>query len=79
MTRNDLERYLLPMDLAIPQFDAVYLNQTETRAILNGQFIAAPQNLTTLLARAYDEQHRLIAILERVSERQLKPKKVLTE
>lgn len=77
--RNDLEKYLLPMDLAIPQFDAVYLNQTETRAILNGQFIAAPQNLTTLLARAYDEQHRLIAILERVSERQLKPKKVLTE
>ncbi len=77
VARNDLEKYLLPMDLAIPQFDAVYLNQTETRAIRNGQFIAAPENLTTPLVRAYDEHKNLLAILERVSGNQLKPKKVL--
>ncbi len=78
LAKNDLEKYLLPIDLAIPQFDAVYLNENETRAIRNGQFIPAAANLTTPLVRAYDEQRNLIAILERLSNGQLKPKKVLT-
>lgn len=78
VTRGELEKYLLPMDLAIPQFDAVYLNQTETRAIRNGQFIPAPSNLTTPLVRAYDEHKFFFAILERISDNQLRPKKVLT-
>lgn len=68
---------LLSMDTAIPQFDAINLDAAGARAVRNGQFIAAPPNLTTSLVRAYDESHRLIAILERVSGEQLKPKKVL--
>lgn len=77
VAQNDVEKFLLPMDLAIPQFDAVYLNENETRAIRSGQFILAPKNLTTPLVRAYDENKNLFAILERASETQLKPKKVL--
>ncbi|RIK20091.1 MAG: tRNA pseudouridine(55) synthase TruB [Chloroflexi bacterium] len=73
-----LEKYLLPMDLALGQFDAVHLDANRARAICNGQFISAPANLTTPLVRAYDEQGNLIAILERVSTQQLKPKKVLS-
>jgi tRNA pseudouridine55 synthase len=76
---NALEKYLLPMDLAIPQFDALYLDAARVRAIQNGQFISAPENLTTPLVRAYDERRNLIAILERISNHQLKPKKVLTQ
>ena len=78
VAQNNLEKFLLPMDLAVPQFDAVYLDETQTRALRNGQFIAPPANLTTPLVRAYDENKNLFAILERVSETQLKPKKVLT-
>lgn len=74
---SDLDKYLLPMDLAIPQFDAVHLDASQSRAIRNGQFIASPPNLTTPLVRAYDEHGTLLAILERVSNSQLKPKKVL--
>ena len=79
VAQNNLEKFLLPMDLAVPQFDAVYLNQAQTRALRNGQFITAPQNLTTPLVRAYDEHNQLFAILERVSGNQLKPKKVLAQ
>ncbi len=77
VARNDLETHLLPMDAAIPQFDAIFLDAAQTRAIRNGQFITPPKNLTTPLVRAYDEHKNLFAILERVSENQLKPKKVL--
>jgi tRNA pseudouridine55 synthase len=79
VTRKELEKHLLPMDFAIQQFDAVYLDATQARGVRNGQFIAAPKNLTTPLVRAYDEHNQLFAILERVSENQLKPKKVLTQ
>lgn len=72
-----LAAHLLSMDLAIPQFDALELDAASVRAVRNGQFLPAPQNLTTSLVRAYDEQRNLIAILERVSTLQLKPKKVL--
>lgn len=77
VAQNELNTRVLPMDLAIPQFDALVLSKAETNAIRNGQFITPPQNLTTPLVRAYDENHTLVAILERVSEQQLKPKKVL--
>lgn len=77
VAQNDFEKFLLPMDLAIPQFDAVYLNENETRAIRRGQFVTVAQDSTTPLVRAYDEHKQLFAILERVSETQLKPKKVL--
>jgi tRNA pseudouridine55 synthase len=74
---NALDKHLLPMDLAVPQFDAVYLQATEARAIRNGLDVEAPPNLTTPLVRAYDERGNFFALLERVSPTQLKPKKVL--
>ncbi|MBI4675396.1 MAG: tRNA pseudouridine(55) synthase TruB [Chloroflexi bacterium] len=72
-----LAQLVLPMDLAIEHFDAVHLDAAHARAVRNGLFIPAPPNLTTPLVRAYDDAQNLIAILERVSERELKPKKVL--
>lgn len=75
--RHELASRLLPMDLAIPQFDALYLDAAQARAVRNGQFVAAPKNLTSSLVRAYDEHNNLFAILEPVSGTQLKPKKVL--
>jgi len=77
VANNTLADHLLPMDLAVQHLDAVQLDAAATRAVRNGQFIPAPSNLTTPLVRAYDEHQKFIAILERVSENQLKPKKVL--
>lgn len=77
VAQGTLEGHLLPMDLAIPQFDAMVLDAAQARAVRHGQFITPPENLTSALVRAYDEQKHLIAILERISETQLKPKKVL--
>lgn len=74
---STLDRCLLPIDTAIPQFDAVFLDRAQARAVRSGQSIAPPPNLTTSLVRAYDSDRSLIAILERVSATQLKPKKVL--
>lgn len=77
VAQGTLAQHLLPMDMAIPQFDALVLDTAQVRAIRHGQFIAPSENLTSPLVRAYDEHHTLIAILERISETQLKPKKVL--
>jgi tRNA pseudouridine55 synthase len=74
---NALDKHLLPMDLAVPQFDAVCLQAAAARAIRNGLYVDAPPNLTTPLVRAYDEDGNFFALLERVSPTQLKPKKVL--
>lgn len=75
---NTLSQHVLPMDTAVPQFDAVYLDAVQARALRNGQFIDAPHNLTSRLVRAYDENHVFFAILEAHSETRLKPHKVLT-
>lgn len=72
-----LPQLVLPMDLAVQHLDAAQLDAPRARAIRNGQFIPAPANLTTPLVRAYDENNRFFAILERVSSGELKPKKVL--
>jgi tRNA pseudouridine55 synthase len=72
-------RYLLPMDLAVPEFEPLVLEAAQKWAVCNGQLIAAPANLTSPLVRAYDEKGDLIAILERVPGAQLKPKKVLSQ
>lgn len=78
MADKTIESFLLPMDLAAPQFDVVHLDMPQARAIRNGQFIACPQNLTTPLVRAYDERNEFFAILEQSAKTQLKPAKVLT-
>jgi tRNA pseudouridine55 synthase len=74
---NTLKEHVLPLDRAVPHFDAVNLDADGARAVRNGQFLDAPPNLTTPLVRAYDEHHNLIAVLERISDGRLKPKKVL--
>lgn len=74
---HTLPERLLPPDLPLTQFDAVYLDAAGARAVRSGQFIPAPHDLTSALVRAYDEKRTLIAILERVSDTLLKPKKVL--
>ncbi len=84
LTLEELERVvaagtlasrLLPMDLALMQFDARYLDAESARAVRNGRFIPAGNDLTTALLRAYDESGNLIALLER-QDSLLKPKKV---
>jgi tRNA pseudouridine55 synthase len=77
VARGDLGKFLLPLDWAILQFDAVYLDAAQASAVRNGQPVPAAENLTTPLVRAYDKDKNLFAILERVSETLLKPKKVL--
>jgi tRNA pseudouridine55 synthase len=76
---GSLAARLQPMDLVLRQFDALYLSAEQSRAVRNGQFIPALPNLTTPLVRAYDERGALLAVLERVSDTQLKPKKVLND
>lgn len=73
---GNLAAYLLAPDLAVSQFDALNLDAASARAVQQGRFLSAPPHLTTPLVRAYDEQWRLIAILERDGA-ELKPKKVL--
>ncbi len=70
-----LAQHLLPMDLALTQFDALYLDAESARAIRHGRFIPLPGDLTTPLVRAYDENRKLLALLER-EDSLLKPKKV---
>ncbi|HZQ10326.1 MAG TPA: tRNA pseudouridine(55) synthase TruB [Anaerolineae bacterium] len=79
VANNTLADHLLPMDLAVQHLDAIQLDAATAHAVQNGQFIAATANLTTPLVRAYDEHQKFIAILERISENQLKPKKVLVK
>jgi tRNA pseudouridine55 synthase len=74
---QSLAQFVLPMDLAVQQFDAVMLDTKLARDVRNGLFVPAPTNLTTPLVRAYDEHNNFFALLERVSDKQLKPKKVL--
>ncbi len=74
---QNLSALVLPMDLAVQHLDAVHLDAAHARAIRNGQVVPAPENLTTPLVRAYDENENFFAILERIAPRTLKPKKVL--
>ncbi len=70
---------LLPMDLALDRFDALTLDAAAARAVQQGKFISAASTLTTPLVRAYDEHGKLIALLEPVADKTLKPKKVFPE
>ena len=74
--RGELERYLLPMDRAIAEFDTLTLDVETAQAVRNGRFIPAPYRLKTPIVRAYNSQGELIALLEPVGPNALKPKKV---
>jgi tRNA pseudouridine55 synthase len=75
VAEGHLAEWLLPLDRALTQFDELHLEAGAARAVRQGRFLAAPPGLTTPLVRAYDEQGRLVALLER-SDSILKPKKV---
>ncbi len=75
VTEGRLEAHLLPLDRALTQFDELHLDATAARAVQQGKFLPAQGSLTTPLIRAYDEQGKLIALLER-TDSTLKPKKV---
>lgn len=74
--QGELEQHLLPADRALEQFDMLHVDNITARQVQQGQFIRKPAHLTTALVRAYDDQGRLIALLESVGAATLKPKKV---
>lgn len=74
--KGEFAKYLLPMDRAVTQFDAVTLDQQGVQRVMSGQFVSTPSNLTSDLVRAYDENGELIALLEKTKSGELKPKKV---
>jgi tRNA pseudouridine55 synthase len=58
--------HLIPPDRALAAYPALHLDAEGTAAVLNGRLIAAlPETGGHDLARAYDPQGRLIAVLER--------------
>ncbi len=68
--------YLLPLDLALTDFDTVHLAAGQSLAVRQGKQVPIPSALTTSLLRAYDEEGNLIALLEPASGGLAKPKKV---
>ncbi len=68
--------YLLPLDLALTDFDTVHLDAGQSLAVRQGKQVPIPSALTTSLLRAYDEEGNLIALLEPASGGLAKPKKV---
>lgn len=74
--KGEIAKYLLPMDRAVSQFDAVTLDLEGARRVVSGQYVSAPPNLTSDLVRAYDKNGELIALLEKTKTGELKPKKV---
>ncbi len=84
LTLEELERavaegrladHLLPMDLALAQFDSLRLDAESADAVRHGRFLPPRGDLTTSLVRAYDESGHLLALLE-CQDSLLKPKKV---
>lgn len=74
---GELDRHLLPMDRAVLDLDAVYLDEADARAVRTGRKIPMPRDLTTDVVRAYDDKGAFFAILKPAGDRQLKPVKVL--
>jgi len=70
-------RHLLPMDAALSEFDAHFLDEEQTEAIVHGRPISGPAPCQSNLARAYSHQDELVAVLEYDEGRHLwQPKKV---
>lgn len=76
-TTGGLDKFVLPADRAVMHLSAIRLDAPSARAVHNGQFLPDPGNLTTPLVRAYDQEGRFIALLERARSGSLKPKKVI--
>ncbi len=76
MARGELAQHLLPMDLALKGFPEIRLSDKQAWAVRNGQYLAAPADLTGDLFRAYDEDGNLVGLLEN-DGKHLRPKKML--
>ena len=71
------ERYLIPIDEALLQFEAVIVDAATAKRLEQGNAITCGREYSTLLLRAYSATGELIALLERGSGRdEWKPKKV---
>ena len=71
------EKYLLPIDEALLDFQAVVVDAATAKAIQQGKALACGRKYTTSLLRAYSGSGDLIAVLERGrAPDEWKPKKV---
>ncbi len=71
------ERFLLPIDEALLQFEAVVLDAATAKRIQRGNALTCAREFSSSLLRAYSADGELIALLERGSApAEWKPKKV---
>lgn len=74
--KRDAEKYLLPLDRALEQFDVITVDTATAKKIVNGLSIESAQKIATPLARVYADG-KIIALVERESAPNVwKPKKV---
>ncbi|HEX7587539.1 MAG TPA: hypothetical protein VF478_04420, partial [Anaerolineae bacterium] len=71
------EKYLLPIDEALLQFQAVVVDPATTKAIQQGKALFCGRKYSSSLLRAYSTGGDLIAVLERGrAPDEWKPRKV---
>ncbi len=74
--RGDGLKYLISLDRALEQFDAIKVDAATAQKIINGLSLVSEQPVETPLARLYSDG-KIIALMERGSEPNVwKPKKV---
>jgi tRNA pseudouridine55 synthase len=74
---NYAEKYLLPIDEALLQFQAVVVDSATTKAIQQGKALVCGRKYSSSLLRAYSTGGDLIAVLERGrAPDEWKPRKV---
>ncbi len=74
--RGDGLKYLISLDRALEQFDAIKVDAATAQKIINGLSLVSEQPVETPLARLYSDG-KIIALIERGSEPNVwKPKKV---
>jgi tRNA pseudouridine55 synthase len=73
------ERYVIPMDEALLQFEAIVIDPQTATSIQQGRALACGRTFTTPLLRAYSTSGEFIALLERGQEAGMwKPRKVFS-
>ena len=71
------ERFLIPIDEALLQFEAIMLDPATAKRIQQGNALTCARDYSSALLRAYSAEGELIALLERGSTQdEWKPKKV---
>jgi len=72
-----LDQLLLPMDAALMDLKAVYLEENVAYYLRQGQAVVVPRAPTEGLLRVYDEQNRFFAIGEVLDDGRIAPKRLL--